>query len=174
MCSRWFLLILVLHVVTNTRAFPSSPSPVRCRSLESSALKVKVEDGVRRLGAHQVPLPGSPGQVCLWPVEARDSHSQPPWTAGGCARVPGEEPSRAHSSSPRARAHAGCSRARNRVQSDAEPGSGSSKVEERVLQDCRAAGTPVRPGGLPSFRLGKQGVGELGARGLQGTEVSRK
>lgn len=49
---RVLTLFLGLHVVTNVRVFPSSASLVRCRSLQSSAPKLKVQDGMGRLGAH--------------------------------------------------------------------------------------------------------------------------
>lgn len=45
-------LCLVLHLVTNASVFPSGPSEVRCRLLESPALKLWVGGGIERLRAH--------------------------------------------------------------------------------------------------------------------------
>lgn len=45
-------LCLVLHLVTHASVFPSGPSEVQCRLVDSPALKLRVGGGIERLRAH--------------------------------------------------------------------------------------------------------------------------
>lgn len=134
--------------------FLPARAPVRCRALESSALKLKSGRWCEKARGSLVPLPRFLGQVCQRPVKAWGTNSELRGGGGRYARALGEEPrelvlpKHARPSPPASGCETGSKGAKSRRAAPRRSRIGHSKPpEQRELETASAGFLYAGPGG---------------------------